>query len=173
MNREVFCSCLMGSAVPLSYDLPSSPPFHSTFSEFLFSFSISSLFILQQLSILPPYHSLLLALSRICFFSHLWRPPTHLFKKALSHPCFVKLCDAHLYLQWLSSDFPYSTTSQPPLARLFTDVHSWRRNLNKLFSNGAAGPRFLFKYWWPQKEGWEECDGKISHFQSINAIACM
>ena len=81
MNREVFCSCLMGSAVPLSYDLPSLPPFHSTF---LFSFSISPLFILQQLSILLPYHSLLLALSRICFFSHLCRPPTHLFKKAFS-----------------------------------------------------------------------------------------
>ena len=119
MNREVFCSSSMGSAVPLSYDLPSLPPFHSTF---LFSFSISPLFILQQLSILLPCDSLLLALSRICFFSHLWRPPTHLFKKALSHPCFVKLCDAHLYLQWLSSDFPYSTTSLPPLARLFTSA---------------------------------------------------
>ena len=31
----------MGSAVPLSYDLPTLPTFHSTFSEFLFSFSIS------------------------------------------------------------------------------------------------------------------------------------
>ena len=124
MNREVFCSCSMGSAVPLSYDLPTLPTFHSTFSEFLFSFSISPLFILQQLSILLPCDSLLLALPRFffCFFSHLWRPPTHLFKKALSHPCFVKLCDAHLYLQWLSSDFPYSPTSQPPLARLFTNA---------------------------------------------------
>ena len=121
MNREVFCSCSMGSAVPLSYDLPTLPTFHSTFSEFLFSFSISPLFILQQLSNLLPYHYLPLAL-RICVFSHLWRPPTHLFKKALSHPCFVKLCDAHLYLQWLSSDFPYSPTSQPPLARLFTNA---------------------------------------------------
>ena len=162
MNREVFCSCLMGSAVPLSYDLPSLPPFHSihssttiNFPSLLFSASCS----LQNLLFLAPVPSTNASFQKGIFPN--------------SHPCFVKLRDAHLYLQWLSSDFPYSTTSQPPLARLFTDVHSWRRNLNKLFSNGAAGPRFLFKYWWPQKEGWEECDGKISHFQSINAIACM
>ena len=79
-------------------------------------------FILRQLSIFLPCYFLLLALSRICFFSHLCRPPTHLFKTALSHPCFVKLCHAHLYLQWLSSDFPYSPSSQPPLARLFTNA---------------------------------------------------
>ena len=172
MNREVFCSSSMGSAVPLSYDLPSLPPFHSTF---LFSFSISPLFILQQLSILLPCDSLLLALYRICFFSHLWRPPTHLFKKAFSqipthalwswgtHTCTCSDCPLIFPIQQLASHHLLGCSQ----------MHRWRKNLNKLFSNGAAGPRFLFKYWWPQKEGWEECDGKISHFQSINAIACM
>ena len=132
-------------------------------------------FILRQLSIFLPCYFLLLALSRICFFSHLWRPPTHLFKKAFSqipthalwswgtHTCTCSDCPLIFPIQQLASHHLLGCSQ----------MHRWRRNLNKLFSNGAAGSRLLFKYWWPQKEGWEECDGKMSPFQSINAIACM
>ena len=101
--------CLLFIPPSLNSCFPSpSPPF-LYFNNYQFSFPVILCFLL-----FPEFF--------FCFFSHLWRPPTHLFKKALSHPCFVKLCDAHLYLPWLSPDFPYSPTSQPPLARLFTNA---------------------------------------------------
>ena len=131
-------------------------------------------FILQQLSILLPCDSLLLALPRFFFAcSHTCGVhqrifskrhfPTHALWSCATHTCTCSDCPLIFPIHQLVSHHLLGCSQ----------VHRGRRNSNKLFSNGAAGPRFLFKYWWPQKEDWVECDGKICPFQSINAIAWM
>ena len=151
--------CLLFIPPSLNSCFPSpSPPF-LYFNNYQFSFPVILCFLLS-----PEFF--------FCFFSHLWRPPTHLFKKALSHPCFVKLWDAHLYLQWLSSDFPYSPTSQPPLARLFTNAQVAEK-FKQTFLKWRSWPEISVQVLVASKGGRVECDGKICPFQSINAIACM
>ena len=174
MNREVFCSCSMGSAVPLSYDLPTLPTFHSTFSEFLFSFSISPFLYFNNYQFsFPVILCFLLSPEFFFAFSHTCGVhqrifskrhfPTHALWSCATHTCTCSDCPLIFPIHQLVSHHLLGCSQ----------MHRWRRNLNKLFSNGAAGSRFLFRCQWSQKEDWEECDGKISPFQSINAIACM
>ena len=151
--------CLLFIPPSLNSCFPSpSPPF-LYFNNYQFSFPVILCFLLSPEFFFAFSHTCGVH-QRIFSKRHF---PTHALWSCRTHTCTCSDCPLIFPIHQLVSHHLLGCSQ----------MHRWRRNLNKLFSNGAAGPRFLFKYWWPQKEDWVECDGKICPFQSINAIACM
>ena len=131
--------CLLFIPPSLNSCFPSpSPPF-LYFNNYQFSFPVILCFLLSPeflfLLVLTPVASTNASFQKGTF------PPILCEAVCRTHTCTCSDCPLI---------FPIHHPASHHLLGC-SQVHRWRRNLNKLFSNGAAGPRFLFKYWWPQK----------------------